>query len=135
MKKMTRWKWRGPNADSERPGGVGRPIRHSPTDRREPVRRLEPGFGLIEVMIALVILVVGLVALLGALSSVLVMEGRLRKSSLETVRLWSETEQIRVGSSDSEALERLVISPEMRPLRVYVVGNDEGVKWRVWRDD
>ena len=135
MEEMTRWKWRGPHPDTEPPGEAGRPIRRSPIGGQDFARSLEPGFGLIEVMIALVILVVGLVALLGSLSSVLVMEGRLRKSSLETVRLWSETERIRADSGDSEAVGKLVISPEFRPLRVYVVGSADGTEWKVWRDD
>ncbi len=127
----------GPDEEAD----SGRQGRSSPAKRRRvpscqevPSDRAS-GFGLLEVAIAMVIVVVGLVALLGALSSVLVMQVRLRESSLETARRWSDVERIRAGSGATEAGQKLVISPEMRPLREYVVGDSQGVEWRVWRDD
>jgi hypothetical protein len=84
---------------------------------------------------AILVMVICLIGLFGALSSALAMERRLREESLQRTRLWAETEELRAGAADPEAGERVVISPDMRPLREHVVRSPNGVEWRIWRDN
>lgn len=102
---------------------------------REPGRN-EKGFSLLEVLVAMAIVGIAVIAGVGLLADCVRFSYRLRETSESCLERWNRVQEIRAAVElDAEDTEWLVPCEGCPPIRLHRVVDEAGRSWEVYRYD